>query len=152
MPNCPAKHVLLCSTIRLSRQSCWLRKKICCFGLNGCYNAAGDSESTSRRAQGRACQSALLSTYIFGCIVSVAVPLSLLTGNINIAAGRCSAGVPAACFPTCQVRVVRFYQSSSPPSSSCPRLVFLTAAPQLPARDRNGLYLNGTCMIARGAP
>ena len=82
-------------------------------------------------------------------------------------------------FPMCQVRVVRFYQSSSPHllfvslslslcllslslclfSSllffslalfSSLLLVSLTTAPQLPAPDRNGLHLNCKCQIAVG--
>ena len=56
-------------------------------------------------------------------------------------------------FPTCQVRVVRFYQSYSPllfSSTPPPPRLLDTTAPLLPAPDRSGLYLNCTCMIHRG--
>ena len=41
-------------------------------------------------------------------------------------------------FPTCQVRVVRFYVSCPPPSSLLLLLVLLLAGPHLPALDRSG--------------
>ena len=55
-------------------------------------------------------------------------------------------------FPTCQVRVVRFYQTSSPPPPAPPLL--LTTGPQLKVPDRSRHYIqdpNFKCQIAVGA-
>ena len=50
-------------------------------------------------------------------------------------------------FPTCQVRVVRFYVSCPPPSSLLLLLVLLLAGPHLPALDRSGPRQTSTGQI-----